>query len=160
LLGAECQNLELIVIGMLGLVVGFAPIGKINNFVRHPYAVAFAYLCYVIAITIWNVPFWLQVIGVPLSLTAIYLIAPDNAVPGTAGNVIILLGKYSLFGYISQIAILQILSVCLRSFHVGVVLQCVSFVAVTALTILSVELVDRARARAKGVDRLYKIVFA
>lgn len=160
LLGAECQNLELIAIGMLGVLTGFAPMAKINRFIRHPYAVGFTYLCYVIAITIWNVPFWLQVIGVPLSLTSIYLIAPDNAKPGTAGNVVILLGKYSLFGYISQIAILQILSVCLRSFHIGVVLQCISFVAVIVLTILSVEFVDRARARAKSVDRMYKIVFA
>jgi len=160
LIGAECQNLELIAIGMLGVVVGSVPIAKINKFVRHPYAIAFAYLGYIIAITIWNVPFPMQVIGVPLSLAAIYLIGPNDAEPGAIGNVVILLGKYSLFGYIAQIGILQILSVGLHSYNNGVALQTFSFVAVIVLTIGSVESVDRARAKAKSIDRLYKIVFA
>jgi peptidoglycan/LPS O-acetylase OafA/YrhL len=160
MMGAQCENLEFIAIGMLGVVVGFAPIAKINKFIRHPYAIGFAYLGYVIAITIWNVPFSLQVVGVPLSLAAIYLIGTSNGKSGRAENVVILLGKYSLFGYISQIAILQVLSVGLRHFNLNVVSLAISFVAVIALTIASVELVDRARAKAKGVDRLYKIVFA
>jgi hypothetical protein len=160
LMGAECENLELIAIGMLGVVVGFVPIAKINKFIRHPYAVAFAYLCYLIAIAIWNVPFPMQVIGVPLSLAAIYLIGTSDGKPGRAENEVILLGKYSLFGYIAQIAILQVLSVGLRHFNLSPVSLALSFVAVIALTIASVELVDRARAKAKSVDRLYKIVFA
>jgi len=159
-MGAECQNLELVAIGMLGVVVGFVPIVKINKFVRHPYAVAFAYLCYVVAITVWNVPFPMQVIGVPLTLAAIYLIGSGDSEPGTMRNVVILLGKYSLFGYIAQIAILQVMSVGLHSFSLGVVLLAISFLAVVALTIASVELVDRARAKSKSVDRAYKIVFA
>jgi hypothetical protein len=159
-MGAECQNLELVAIGMLGVVVGFLPIVKINKFLRHPYAIAFAYFCYVAAITVWNVPFPMQVIGVPLTLAAIYLIGSGDREPGAIRNVVILLGKYSLFGYIAQIAILQVMSVGLHSFSLGVVLLAISFVAVVALTIASVELVDRARAKSKSVDRAYRIVFA
>jgi peptidoglycan/LPS O-acetylase OafA/YrhL len=158
--GVECQNLELIAIGTLGIVVGFTPITQVDKFVRHPYAIGFAYLCYLIAIAIWNVPFPLQVIGVPLSLAAIYLIGPSGTESGTIENVVILLGKYSLFGYISQIAILQVLSVGLHHVNLGVVSLAVSFVVVIALTIASVELVDRARTKAKSFDRLYRIVFA
>jgi hypothetical protein len=90
----------------------------------------------------------------------IYLIGSGNRKPGTAENEVILLGKYSLFGYIAQIAILQVLSVGLRHVNLNAVLLAISFVAVIALTIASVELVDRARAKAKSIDRLYKIVFA
>jgi hypothetical protein len=52
------------------------------------------------------------------------------------------------------------MSVGLHSFSLGVVLLAISFVAVVALTIASVELVDRARAKSKNVDRAYRIVFA
>jgi peptidoglycan/LPS O-acetylase OafA/YrhL len=160
MIGLESENLELIAIGMLGVVAGFVPIAKINELVRHPYWIALAYACYIIAITIWNVPFALQVIGVPLTLTAIYMIGSSKAIPGVLGNEVILLGKYSLFGYISQIAILQMLSVGLRSFSLNIVLLAISFWAVIALTIMSVEIVDRARAKVRSVDRLYKMVFA
>ena len=57
LTGAESTNLELVTIGMLGVLAGFMPIAAINNFVHHRYVLGLAYLCYIIAITIWNVPF-------------------------------------------------------------------------------------------------------
>jgi peptidoglycan/LPS O-acetylase OafA/YrhL len=160
LTGVESPNLESITIGMLGALTGFMPIESINDFVRHPYALAFAYLCYTIAITIWNVPFPLLVVGVFLSLTLIYLVGASGSESGTIRGKVILLGKYSLLGYISQIAILQILSVGFRHANRGVAALFISFFTAFALTIVSVEAVDRARARTAGVDRLYKAVFA
>ena len=159
-MGAESPNLELMTIGMLGVVTGFMPIAAINDFVRHSYVLGFAYLCYTIAITIWGVPFSLQVVGVPLSLMVIYLVAISGNDSGIVKREVILLGKYSLFGYISQIAILQILAASLRHANLGFVVLGVSFVTAFALTIVSVEVVDRLRARVAGIDRLYKAVFA
>ena len=159
-IGAESPNLELITFGMLGVLAGFMPIAVISNFVRHPYILGSAYLCYTIAITIWGVPFSLQLVGVPLSLMVIYLVGISGSDSGTINREIILLGKYSLFGYISQIAILQILAASLRHVDLGFVWLSVSFIAAFALTIISVELLDRFRARVVSVDRLYKLVFA
>lgn len=153
-------NLEFITIGMLGVVTGFTPIEVINDVVRHPYALAFAYLCYAVAITIWDTPFQLLTIGVFLSLAAIYLAGASGSESGRIKRVVILLGKYSLFGYISQIAILQILSAGFRGIETGYAALAVSFFAAFALTIASVELMDRARTRVAGVDGLYKAVFA
>jgi hypothetical protein len=158
--GVQSQNLELITIGMLGVLTGFMPIAAINDFVRHPYMLGLAYLCYTIAITIWNVPFSLQMVGVPLSLMVIYLAGISGSDSGIIRSEVILLGKYSLFGYISQIAILQILAASLRHANFGFVVLGVSFVAAFALTIISVEVVDRVRARVASIDRLYKAVFA
>jgi peptidoglycan/LPS O-acetylase OafA/YrhL len=160
LIGDLSPYLEVVTIGMLGVLAGFIPIAKINDFVRHPYMLAFAYLCYTIAITIWNVPFPLLIVGVTLSVMVIYLIGISGSESGIIKGEVILLGKYSLFGYISQIAILQILSAGLRRFDSGVAVLAISFVAAFALTIASVEIVDRARARTPSVDRLYKAVFA
>jgi len=160
LIGAQSQNLELTTIGMLGVLVGFTPIAAMNKFVRHPYLLAFAYLCYTIAITIWNVPYPLQIVGVPLSVMVIYLVGVSGSESRTIRSEVILLGKYSLFGYISQIAILQILKASVRHVNVGFAVLSISFIAAFALTIISVEVVDRARARAASMDRLYKAVFA
>ncbi len=159
--GVEAPYLELITIGMLGALAGFVPIATTNDFVRHPYMLGLAYLCYTIAITIWNVPFILQMVGVPLSLMVIYLAGLSGREGGKTRNGIVLLGKYSLFGYISQIAILQVLAASLRHTNLGLLwLLIVSFVAAFALTVLSVEVVDRLRSRVASMDRLYKAVFA
>jgi peptidoglycan/LPS O-acetylase OafA/YrhL len=160
IIDAESSYLELVSIGMLGVLAGFKPISAINEFVRHPYALAFAYVCYTIAITIWNVPFVLQLIGVPLSVIVIYLVGLSGSEAGRIGREVVLLGKYSLFGYISQMAIIQVLSASLHHVNFGLEVLGTSFFAAFALTIISVEVVDRARARAKSLDRLYKAVFA
>jgi hypothetical protein len=160
LIGMQSPNLELVTIGMLGVLAGFTPIAAINDFVRHPFMLGFAYLCYTIAITFWNVPFPLLVVGVCLSLMVIYLVGISGGKSGIIRNEVILLGKYSLFGYISQMVILQFLSAGFRHVNLGVAVLGVSFVAAFALTIMSVEIVDRARARTASMDRLYKAVFA
>jgi peptidoglycan/LPS O-acetylase OafA/YrhL len=160
LVGAQSQNLEFVTVGMLGVLTGFMPIAAINDFVRHPYKLAFLYGCYTIAITVWNVPFPLLIVGVCLSLMLIYLVGARGSESSTIRSEVILLGKYSLFGYISQIAILQILSAGSHFVHLGVAVFGISFVAAFAFTIVTVELVDRARARTAGMDRLYKAVFA
>jgi peptidoglycan/LPS O-acetylase OafA/YrhL len=160
LIGEMSPYLELVTIGMLGVLAGFIPVAKINDLVRHPYMLAFAYLCYTIAITIWNVPFPLLIVGVTLSVMVIYLVGISGSESGIIEGEVILLGKYSLLGYISQIAILQVLSAGFRHASLGVAALGTSFVAAFALTIASVEIVDRARARTPSVDRLYKAVFA
>jgi peptidoglycan/LPS O-acetylase OafA/YrhL len=160
LIGAQSQNLEFVTVGMLGVLIGFIPIVVINDFVRHPFMLALAYVCYVIAITFWDVPFPLLIVGVCLSVMVIYLVGTSGSESGTIRSEVILLGKYSLFGYISQIAILQILKASLRHFDLGLVLLSLSFLAAFALTIISVEVLDRARARVSSLDRLYKAVFA
>ena len=159
---AELQspNLELVTIGLLGVVTGFLPIEKVNAFVRHPYILAFAYLLYLAAITLWDVVYPLQIVGVYLSLMIIYLLGQKNGEAGKTRAVIILLGKYSLFGYITQIAILQFLRTGLRPIGSEVAVLGLSFALAFALTVLSVKIVNRARAVSTAVDKLYKAVFA
>jgi hypothetical protein len=158
--GEHSYNLEFLAIGMLGVLTGFMPIVAISDFVRHPYRLAFAYVCYVIAITIWNIPFPLLVVAVLLNLMAIYLVGSSGGESGIIKGEVILLGKYSLFGYISQIAILQILSAAFHHTNLGVASLGISFVAAFAITVACTEVVNRARAKAVSVDRLYKAVFA
>jgi hypothetical protein len=156
----ESPNLELLTIGLLGVLVGHLPIAKINAFVRHPYSLVTAYLGYVVAITIWNVVYPLQIIGVGLSLMILYLLGARGHEKSKVRSRITLLGRYSLFGYIAQIAILQVLRQGFRHVDLGPAALEISFVGAFALTLLSVEAVDRVRAGSTAADRFYKLVFA
>jgi hypothetical protein len=158
--GARSYALEFVTTGMLGVLAGFAPIESINRLVRHPYILAIAYAGYVAAITLWDVYFPLLVVGTALSLMVIYLIGTKGSESGKITSETILLGKYSLWGYISQIAILQILAAAFHRLNLGIAGLALSFIAAFALTIASVEIVDRARARVSSVDRMYRWVFA
>jgi len=156
----QSPNLELVTIGLFGVITGYLPIDRVNAFVRHPYILAFAYCLYLGAITLWDVIYPLQIVGVYLSLMIIYLVGLKDGQPGYARSVVILLGKYSLFGYIVQIAILQILRMGLIHLESEIAILILSFVLAFALTIVSVELLNRTRAGSTTVDRLYKAVFA
>lgn len=160
LVGAKSPNLECIAIGMLGVLAGFISMDRINRVVRHRLKLIFAYLCYTITIAIWNDPFPLLIAGVSLSLMVIYSIGKIGDEYGTLRSEVTLLGKYSLLGYISQIAILQILSAMFRHVHLGNSVLGISFVLAFFLTVVTVEIVDRARMRVGPIDRLYKAVFA
>jgi hypothetical protein len=158
--GVEIPNLELLAIGLLGVIAGYLPIEKVNALVQHPYLLAAAYLVYLGAISRWNVAYPLQIIGVYLSLMVLYLLGQQSGEPGKVRGTIVLLGKYSLLGYIAQIAILQLLRLGLNLIDSEVVVLGLSFVLAFALTIISVEVVDHTRAESTTLDRLYKAVFA
>jgi len=158
--GLQSPNLELLAIGLLGVITGYLPTKKVNEFVGHPYLIAAGYLLYLVAITFWNVAYPLQIIGVYLTLMIIYLVGQHGDQSGRIKACFLLLGKYSLVGYIAQIAILQLLRIGLNSIDSRAVVLGVSFVLAFSLTIASVELLDRMRVKSTAVDRVYKVVFA
>jgi acyltransferase-like protein len=158
--GSAIPNLELLAIGLLGVIAGYLPIERVNMLVRHPYFLGVAYLLYLLAISVWNVIYPLQVMGVFLSLMILYFLGQESGEPGKIRACVVRLGKYSLVGYIAQIAILQLLRIGLNRIDSEAVVLGLSFVLAFALTILSVEILDRMRAQSAAMDRLYKAVFA
>jgi hypothetical protein len=152
--------LDLLTIGLIGVIAGYLPLDRVNAFVRRPYLVALAYVLYLVAITMWDVIYPLQIVGVFLTLTIIYLVGLQNGEPGKIRACVILLGRYSLVGYIAQIAILQSLHSGLGHIGSHEVSLWLSFVLAFALTIASVEVLNRVRAQSSAVDKLYKAVFA
>jgi hypothetical protein len=156
----QSPNLELVTIGLLGVLAGYLPTAKVDAIVRHSYILAGAYILYMLAITFWNIIYPLQIIGVFLSLMILYRLGQVGDQPGLGARIVILLGKYSLFGYIAQIAVLQILHFGLIRLGSRTVVQGISFVLAFALTILSVVIVDRARAKSAIANKAYGAVFA
>jgi peptidoglycan/LPS O-acetylase OafA/YrhL len=160
LMGMRSFNLEFVTVGVMGVLAGFVPIDSVRKLVQHPLAVTMAYVAYLVAITKWNVPFPLLVIGVVLSVMVIFWVGDSGKQAGFVKKTVNLLGKYSLLGYIAQIAILQILGAGYHRLHLGAVMFAISFPAAFVLTIASVQVTDHLRGRAAGMDKLYKAVFA
>jgi hypothetical protein len=158
--GVYSQNLEFVTVGMLGVLAGFIRIEQISRTAAHQYGLALLYVAYLAAITRWNTPFVLLVPGVCLTLLLIYRIGFGEVEGDRLRRHVCLLGKYSLFGYVAQIAILQVMSAGLRHVSAGQGVLLVSCVLAFASTMIAVELVHRLKARSIVVNRLYRAAFA
>jgi len=152
--------LDLLMVGVLGVVVGFAGRDQLALVVSHPYILTAVYCLFLAAITIWGVPLPLEIASVILTTALLYTAGSRLATAGTARRRVILLGKYSLLGYIAQIAILQGLrSISWLSQH-GVGASLAALLLSVLLTVAIVEAVDIARQRSKIANDLYRLVFA
>jgi peptidoglycan/LPS O-acetylase OafA/YrhL len=158
--GVVLGHLELFTIGVLGLVLGRVPIEKINRVARFPFYLAAAYVAYLIALSIWQEIYPLQVVGVCLSLLLMYVIGVKSGEAGCVQSRIIVLGQYSLLAYIVQIGVVLLLSKALRQLNLGHATLLISFFGAFALTIAAIEVVARTRTKSRIVDRLYKSLFA
>lgn len=158
--GAPSPNLELVAMALLGMVAGTVPIERVGGPLRQPALLAAAYAAYLAAIARWNVIFPLQIIGVCLSVLAIYVIGRGFEAARLPRRSIVQLGEYSLFGYIAQVAILQVLRRVLQSVDLEGARALFPFVTALLATVLAVAVVSALRKRSGPVDRLYRVVFA
>jgi peptidoglycan/LPS O-acetylase OafA/YrhL len=151
--------LQVFSIGMLGISIGYIPIDRINSLFKHPMTLLIGYLAYLSAITLWDDVYPLQVVGVCLSLAVIYGVGLTNAESNQIARVVVLLGHYSLFAYIAQIVILQLIRRSLLPLGNSIGVAAAALLTGAALTILSVTILDRARPRIAGLNRVYIVVF-
>jgi peptidoglycan/LPS O-acetylase OafA/YrhL len=157
--GRNSGYVQILSIGMLGISVGYVSINHINAMSRNRAAILGAYAIYLAAITFLDDTYALQIVGVCLSLLAIYSIGNSGLAANRPGNLVVLLGKYSLFAYIAQIAILQALHKGLQLVGTVTGASGAAFLLCTVCTVLSVALLDHARARSRSTNRLYTAIF-
>jgi hypothetical protein len=153
-------NLELLSMGLLGMVVGFIPLRRIDHFAGHFLSVLIAYLAYVAVISYWYPVYALNIIGICLTLLLLYGLGVKVGDRGFIQRRIILLGRYSLLAYIVQIAVLQVLSRGLRYLALGGDNLIIGLIATSILTAAIIESVDYLRAQWTVLDRAYKALFA
>jgi hypothetical protein len=154
------SHVEWLSVALLGLAVGSTEFTRIDRILQAPGLLLFGYLLYLAAITVWNVLFPLQVIGVCLSILLIYTIGTNWGMQGVLQRRVIELGQYSLFAYITQIAALQVLRRGLRSADMTGVELLLPLALCLVVTIVAVRLVIAARAHSTAADSLYRTVFA
>ena len=156
----EYVYLDLLMIGVLGVVIGFARRDQLALIISHPYMLTALYCLFLAAITVWGVPLPLEIASVILTTALLYTAGSRLATPGKVRRRLILLGKYSLLGYIAQIAILQGLRRVSWLSQNGVVASLVALLLGVLLTVAIVEAVDIARRKSKIANDLYRLVFA
>ncbi len=158
--GMIIPNLELISIGLLGMLAGNIPRQSLDKMVHYAPLFLAAYGVYLIAITLWNALYILQIAGVCLSLALIYLFGSKISGSGPLQTRLLLLGRYSLFAYVTQITLLQILVRVSPQIKWGPVIQMFLLFTTLACTQIAVELIDRGRNKSKALDHLYRLAFA
>jgi peptidoglycan/LPS O-acetylase OafA/YrhL len=158
---ASSQNLSLIAVGILGMVFGQYPLKQIVNWASHLWALSGLYIGYLVAINIWGERYFLEVIGVCLSVLLIYGVGVKISDDHPIGTTLVMLGKYSLFAYIAQIGLLQILQWSLATMDIHYsVLWVLSFIGTITLTITAVWSVHQICSKSYRGYKIYRIVFA
>lgn len=154
-------NLEMLGVGVLGLMCGTYPIGRLNRLFEHPFVLGVLYVIYTVAIAVWGVPYVLQLVGVCLNVALIYMTGIRRLFMRTAYNRVVMLGQYSLFGYITQIGILHFLRQLMDHLDLpSMILWGISFTGACVLTVVTVMVLDEARKKIAVIRNMYQAVFA
>jgi len=157
-LGLTFETLNLVAVGLLGILFGCIPDRHLESSARFLLLVMVGYIAYLWALTKWHQVYWLQVCGVCLSVALIYMIG-QKAWKNVVSRQVMWLGQYSLFAYILQIAMLQALIRIWRRIGLergGFVL---SIVVTSAVILLAVQLLRFLRARSRAADLCYRAAF-
>jgi hypothetical protein len=158
--GVSYTYLDVLMPGLLGVVTGFATREQIAAFLSRPYILIAAYCLFVVIITLHKVTLPLQIASVILTTALLHIASTAKAVPNSVRCITILLGRYSLVGYISQIAILRGLRGISLFSQRGSGALIASLALGFLVTVMTAELTDLARRRSRLANGLYELVFA
>lgn len=158
--GVSSPNLSLIAVGILGMVFGQYPLKQIADWAGHSWALAGLYAGYLIAINVWGERYFLEVLGVCMSVILIYGVGVKISRSRPIGSTLVMLGKYSLFAYIAQIGLLQVLQRGLATTDIHyAVLWGLSFIGAFTLTIFAVWAVHQICSKSFTGNKMYRLVF-
>lgn len=158
--GGAGSTLPLLGIGTLGMFLGMYPIEKVESRIDYPVVVVSLNAGYVLAIGLLGSTYPVQAIGVVLSIALIYLAGMRSDPWYGIKDLMVLLGQYSLFGYVAQICLLQLLQQGLSQLRLtDWNLWVTSFLGAFALTIVAVKGAESVRAKFPLADRFYKLTF-
>jgi hypothetical protein len=158
--GNEMKNLDFISVGFIGMALGLIPMPTINRLATKWAPILLLYVAYRLCSYFFGDTYSVQIFAAIASVLLLYCCALHLRMDGWFGRQTVVLGQYSLLGYLVQIAVLQGVVKVLggRPQHVaGVVVVCV----LTAIaTWIIVRTVHHFRRKSRMVDISYKSVFA
>lgn len=160
IIDSSWPNLNLVGAGMLGLVIGFFGSDNIRNGCRNlPVILAiYAFIFTFGYIVERNTA--IQLLEAASALALIYCICLKLNHTSWTKSLLVLLGRYSLISYISQIAILQFLSLFIGRPEIFSTTSLSLFLLTTFLMIAIVLATDWARKYSQTVSLLYRFLFA
>jgi peptidoglycan/LPS O-acetylase OafA/YrhL len=153
-------NVDLLSMGLFGMLVGFVPIPRLDRFAVRVAPVFAAYLLYATAITYCYPTYALNMVGLCLTLLFLYAAGRKAGSTGFLARRVVLLGKYSLIAYIAQIAVLQLLHRALRPMPDSNLKLLVAMAITAVVTVAAIETLDFLRAKLPLANRIYQAIFA
>lgn len=158
-MGLSSRNLMLLSAGTLGMTLGMIPIGTIDRFARKWIQVLVLYVLFQLWWWCLGDSYAAVMFGATTSVLMLYTVALHLDMSPWYSRQMILLGRYSLLGYLAQIALLQIL-VKLDGGNAQDWSGVIAIGGVTTLLLfLLVNLVNSLRRYSRPVDLIYKGVF-
>jgi large-conductance mechanosensitive channel len=158
--GRQIKNLEFLSVGVIGMAFGLIPMQMIDRLVKKWFQILLLYLLYRVCSHVFGEIYPVQTLAATVSVLVLYCCALHLNTDTWLRRQMVVLGRYSLFAYLVQIAILQGLVKVLGGrpdYLIGVV---VVFVITAILSFLMVKAVDEFRQRSHVVAAIYKAVFA
>lgn len=152
-------HLGMISAGIIGSAFGLLPLQRITSFARKSFLAIALYASYRTCSYFIGDPYALQLTGVVTGLLLLYSLALKLPVETHIYKDVVLLGKYSLFGYIMQLGIIQATVRIFGPFTTPLAVVTLTLVALAATWAATVT-VHRLRAKARLVDVTYKAAFA
>jgi hypothetical protein len=158
--GTPYKNLDLLSAGIIGMALGMVPMERIERLSARWILVVVLYLLYRLCSFSMGDPYPVQTFGAVVTVLLLYCCADHMNLGEWFGPQVILLGRYTLLGYLVQIAILQA-AVKIFGGRPAQVAGVVAFgVATVVLTYFIVWAVHGLRQVSHVVDAAYKTVFA
>ncbi len=154
------SNISFIAIGILGMAVGELPSRQISSWAARSWMLVGLYGGHLIVIHTFGETYPLQIMGMCLGVLLLYGLGTRVSQLYPLGNTLVMLGKYSLFAYVAQIALLQLLQAGLGAVHIHHLLRsALSFISIFTLTICAVWGTHRICSKSATGYRVYRLVF-
>jgi hypothetical protein len=152
-------HLGMISAGIIGTAFGFMPPRRITGFAMKSLVVITLYCVYRAVSYLIGEPYAVQLAGVVTTLLLLYSVALKIPVRTHIFMQVVLMGRYSLLGYIMQLGIIQVTVRIVGPFTASPAVVTLMLFTVAA-TWAVIAVVHRLRAKARLVDVTYKLAFA
>lgn len=159
-IGYSYYNAYMLTAGLIGLGLGFTPIGSLDHVSRAWLTIIALCSLYGISRIVLGDIFLNQIAGTIISVILIYSVAVACEARGLLSKRVALLGRYSLLAYIMQIFYLQVGMRALNVLGIADPSTVIVVIIVLAATWSSLEAVESARLKCDGVDKIYRAVLS
>ncbi len=158
--GRFFNNLALLSAGIIGMAFGLMRIELIDRLAGKWLPILLIYLVYRLFSYKFGESYAVQTFAAVASVLLLYGCALHLDTDTWIGHQMLILGQYSLLGYLTQIAVLQGMVKVFGGTPDHVVGVIAVVVLTTALTFLAVKAVHELRQRSRAAQIIYKSVFA
>jgi hypothetical protein len=157
--GYVAYHLGMISAGVIGTAFGLLPRERVACIARKWFIVVPLYCVYRVCAYFVGEPYAMQLTGVVIGLVVLYSVALKLPPESYMYRQVVLLGRYTLLGYIIQLGSIQVIVRLLGPFSTPLAVVVLGIVTLV-ITWAVILIIDRLRAKARFVDATYKAAFA